>query len=94
MDGTGIPNQVPALKGNRLVTSGDDAALARVVIGGLTGKTSDGRAYPGDMPAFRHALTDGEIASILSFVRQSWGHQAPAVTAPSVRAARQRPSVK
>ena len=75
-DGTGIPGQVPPLKGDALVTHGDGSAMAHVVLNGR-------RAQRGDMPAFKGSLTDGEAAAILSFVRSRWGNRAPVVP-PSV----------
>jgi mono/diheme cytochrome c family protein len=36
------------------------------------------------MPAFRGILDDEEIADVLTYVRNSWGNAAPAVTADQV----------
>jgi mono/diheme cytochrome c family protein len=37
------------------------------------------------MPQYRVQLTDDEIASVLSFVRNAWGNGAPAVAADDVK---------
>ncbi|MBN4678581.1 cytochrome c, partial [Pandoraea nosoerga] len=44
--------------------------------------------YP--MPAHRLALTDAQIADALTFTRNSWGNQAPAVTARDVKTLREQ----
>ncbi len=36
------------------------------------------------MPGFDYRLTDGEVAAVVTFVRNSWGNQAPAVSADQV----------
>jgi mono/diheme cytochrome c family protein len=41
------------------------------------------------MPAFASRLSDEEVATLASFVRQSWGNAAPAVKARSVKAVRE-----
>jgi mono/diheme cytochrome c family protein len=40
------------------------------------------------MPAFDWKLTDGEVAAVASYVRNSWGNTAPAVTADQVHVTR------
>jgi mono/diheme cytochrome c family protein len=36
------------------------------------------------MPQFRQQLSDQDIADVITFIRNGWGNQAPAVTAPQV----------
>jgi mono/diheme cytochrome c family protein len=36
------------------------------------------------MPQFRQQLSDQDIADVVTFIRNGWGNQAPAVTAPQV----------
>jgi mono/diheme cytochrome c family protein len=40
------------------------------------------------MPPYRTLLTDLEIAAVASFIRQSWGNQAGAVTVLNVQRVR------
>ncbi len=70
-DGQGQEGLAPALVGSRWVNGGADA-LVRIVI---NGKTS------GDltMPSLR-ALDDETIASILTYIRRSWGHEAEPIS--------------
>ncbi len=61
--GQGIPGAFPALKGDKIVL-GDKKILAFVV---LTGR--------GGMPAFKDSLSDGELATIMTYVRSAWGNK-------------------
>jgi mono/diheme cytochrome c family protein len=40
------------------------------------------------MPPFKQLLSDGEVAAVATYVRQSWGNQAAAVSALDVHRAR------
>lgn len=40
------------------------------------------------MPAFGWQLTDAQIAAVSTFIRNRWGHAAPALTAGDVHKAR------
>jgi mono/diheme cytochrome c family protein len=68
----------PALLGSKWVL-GRPGLLARIVVGGKEGETL--------MPPLA-ALSDPEVASVLTFVRRAWGHTASAVDAPLVREVR------
>jgi len=68
-NGEGIPGAFPALKASPLVL-GDSAELLRVVLGGR-----------GGMPTFNGALTDAQMAAVVTYIRNEWGNQASAVTA-------------
>ena len=72
--GEGLSGLAPQLLYSRYVL-GAERALARIV---LCGKEREGRV----MPPLR-ALDDESIAGVLTFLRQSWGHNAPPV-APSL----------
>jgi hypothetical protein len=70
------------------------ARLARIVLYGIQGDiTVNGQRYSGNMPAWA-SLRDFEIASVLTYIRNSWGNRAdpddakPGVTIAGVAAAR------
>ena len=42
----------------------------------------------GSMPAYAEKLSDQEIADVATYIRNSWGNAAPAVTAAQVARAR------
>jgi len=88
-DGRGQPGQYPALAGSEWV-NGPDYRLARIVLHGLTGPvTVRGQTYNGNMPPHGEKLSDMQIAAILTYLRQAWGHQAGAVAVEVVTAVRQ-----
>jgi cbb3-type cytochrome c oxidase subunit III len=86
-NGTGQPGIFPSLAANPYV-SGDKKRVIHTVKFGLTGKiVAKGVKYDGTMPAWTGALTDAQIADVLTYIRSAWGNKGSAVTAPEVRAA-------
>ncbi len=81
-NGKGLPDSgFPPLAGTPWVT-GDSERLVKLTLKGLLGPIEvKGRKYPGQVPMtpFEHMLDDEEIASVLTFVRNSFGNKAPAV---------------
>jgi mono/diheme cytochrome c family protein len=70
--GRGIPGAFPALAGNGFV-QGPSAEVATVLLKGR-----------GGMPDFSASLADQDIASVLSYVRGSWGNHAAPLQADEV----------
>jgi nitrite reductase (NO-forming) len=85
--GTGVPGAFPPLAGDPVV-NGPAAAHLDVVLNGLHGKTINGVAYAGVMPPWGAAMSDADIASVVSYERTSWGNHGSAVSASDVAAAR------
>lgn len=80
-NGQGTPGAYPPLAGNRAVTMDNPANVIQAVrLGGFLPATA-GNPRPYGMPPFGHLLDDEEIAAVLSYVRGSWGNDAPLVTA-------------
>lgn len=80
--GAGVPGQFPPLAGSEIVLGGTEQ-LARIVLHGLTGPvTVKGAAYntPGGMPPQGMSFSDGDIANVLTYIRNSWGNEASMVT--------------
>ena len=78
--GEGVPNAYPALAGNRAVTMPQTANLVQIVLNGGYAPATKGNPRPYGMPPFVLVLNDAEIAVLLTHIRQSWGHQAAALT--------------
>jgi mono/diheme cytochrome c family protein len=85
-DASGVPNMNPPLIKTKQVL-GDKTALIKIVLNGLSGVAIDGDSYNGVMAAHPD-LTDQEIADVLTYVRNSFGNKATAVTAAQVKAVR------
>tara|TARA_B100001123_G_scaffold449444_1_gene614861 strand:- start:1834 stop:2493 length:660 start_codon:yes stop_codon:yes gene_type:complete len=81
-------NQFPPLAESEWVIK-DPALLARIVLHGLQGPIEvKGKEYQSIMAPLGIALSDDDIANVLTYVRQSFGNSADAVDASVVAAAR------
>jgi mono/diheme cytochrome c family protein len=59
----------------------DAGVLARIVLHGVQGPIRvKGKTYVNEMPPLGEQLSDAEIASVLSYVRSSWGNSGGPVT--------------
>jgi alcohol dehydrogenase (quinone), cytochrome c subunit len=77
--GKGYADTFPALAGNPVVNAGDPSSLIHIVLTGGTIPSTKVEPTHFTMPPFHARLTDQEIADLLSFIRSSWGNNAPAV---------------
>ena len=78
--GRGVPQAYPALAGNRAVTMAQSANLVQIVLNGGYAPATAGNPRPFGMPPFVLELSDGDIAAVLTHIRQSWGNRAGVVT--------------
>lgn len=84
--GTGIPGAFPPLAGSDYLAADKDRAIG-VVINGLQGEvTVNGNKYNGVMPGVR--LSDSQVASVLTYVMNSWNNNFGEVSAIEVTAKR------
>jgi mono/diheme cytochrome c family protein len=87
-DGKGLTaSGFPPLAGANWVT-GSEERLVKLVLKGLYGPIEvSGKKYPGQVPMtpFEGMLNDEEIAAVLTYVRNSFGNKAPAVSAQKVK---------
>lgn len=87
--GMGQPGAFPPLAGNPVVT-GDPLKVAHIIKYGLKGVLLvNGKSYNGEMPAWKGTLNDGQIASVETYIRSSWGNHASAITTAQVTAVKQ-----
>jgi len=82
--GEGAPMAYPALAGNRGVTMDSPANLVRIVVYGGYLPATAGYPRPYGMQPFSYQLDDNEIATILTYIRGSWGNDALPVSALQV----------
>jgi len=85
--GQGVPGAFPPLAGSEWVTAENAAVAIRVVLHGLQGAvTVKHQRFNGAMPAYGtgQAMSDAEVAAVLTYVRSAWGNSAGAVTADDV----------
>lgn len=83
-EGQGATGAVPALAGNRAVTTSSPTNLIRIVLDGGFPPATAGNPRPYGMPPFAQSLGDEEIAALATYLRNAWGNRAAAVTAIDV----------
>ncbi len=77
----------PPLMGTSYVL-GDKEKLIVIVLDGLKNVDIDDETYNNPMPALGSVLKDQQIADVLTYVRNSFGNKASAVTVEEVKAVR------
>jgi mono/diheme cytochrome c family protein len=86
-DGGGVQNMNPPLIKTKFVL-GDKTILVQVVLNGMKGEVDiDGNTYHNVMAPHKD-LSDQQIADVLTYIRNSFGNKAKAVTAAEVKAIR------
>jgi glucose/arabinose dehydrogenase/mono/diheme cytochrome c family protein len=96
-DGGGLTaSGFPPLRGTPWVT-GSSERLIKLVLKGLLGPINvAGREYPGQVPMtpFEGMLNDTEVAAVLTYVRNSFGNQASAISPELVKQIREEVTSK
>src|SRR4051794_23397036 len=83
-DGGGVPKMNPPLIKTSYVT-GDKKKLVQWVLKGSTENILiDGKSYSNNMPPQAY-LKDDEIADVLTYIRNSFGNKASAITPAEVK---------
>ncbi|MRG44897.1 c-type cytochrome [Chitinophaga sp. SYP-B3965] len=93
-DGEGIQSLAPPLNHSEIVT-GKKERLIAIVLYGLTGPVEvNGKAYKlaADMPGIGSSdeFSNGDIAQLMSYIRNAWGNKAEKVTEKDVLAIREK----
>lgn len=96
-DGDGIQSLAPPLNHSEIVTGRKERLIA-IVLYGLTGPVEvNGKVYKapeisGDMPGIIHndEFSDGDIAQLMSFIRNAWGNKAEKVTEKDILKVKQQ----
>jgi mono/diheme cytochrome c family protein len=90
-DGKGLSaSGFPSLAGTKWVL-GSEERLIKLTLKGLQGQMEIlGKHYPGGVPMtpFAGLLSDEEVAAVLTFVRNSFGNKAPAISPDKVKEVR------
>ena len=82
LNGKGLPGKFPALDGEPFVT-GKPAPVIATVLNGLKGQM-------GQMPSWKDKLDDGQVAAVVTYIRQAWSNKAPGVTTGMVSEIRKK----
>lgn len=87
-DGTGISNMIPDLRNNSAINAKNPDSLLNIVLKGTDGPATHANPTGAAMPGFDWKLQDQQIANVLTYIRNSWGNAAQAVSATDVNKAR------
>jgi cytochrome c oxidase cbb3-type subunit 2 len=90
VNGEGLPDLFPPLKGSGVVNKDDAAKHIHVVLYGMQDGRAGGVVYAAAMPPFAATLSDADIADIIDYERSSWGNHGKPVAAAQVAAERSR----
>ena len=90
VDGKGAASTFPQLDRNALVTALSPNGLIVVILDGAEMPSTASRPARLRMPGFGWRLTDEEVATLATFVRQGWSNNAAAVTPSDVAAVRKK----
>lgn len=84
LDGKGIDRLFPSVADSSMVRADDPTTAIRIVLrGGRSVATSSEPTAPG-MPSYGWQLGDEQISAVLTYIRNSWGGAAEAVSADQV----------
>jgi mono/diheme cytochrome c family protein len=84
-DGMGKPNQAPPIAGSEWAT-GSPNRMIRIPLVGLSGPLEvKGQQWNLAMPAMGAALSDDDLAAVLTYMRQSWGNKASEISPEQVK---------
>jgi mono/diheme cytochrome c family protein len=88
VNGKGAGETFPALDGNSLVTAKSAKGLISVILHGAELPSTEQRPMKLRMQGYDDRLSDEEVATLATFLRDGWHNKAPAVTAAEVKAVR------
>jgi len=74
----------PPLAGNAAVRQVRPDSIVRMVLAGGRAAATPGAPTGPGMPSFGWRLTDDQVSNILTYVRNNWGNQAPAISPETV----------
>lgn len=87
-DGKGSGTAWPALAGNPTVTAPSPVNAIRMVLDGGYAPATAANPRPHGMPPFGQVLNDNDISMLVTYIRNSWGNEAGAVSGLEVKRAR------
>lgn len=79
LDGKGAPEVYPALAGNSMVFADDPSSLIQVTLAGGRMPSTPEHSMAFTMRGFAH-LSNADLAELMTFIRNSWGNHASAVS--------------
>ncbi len=88
-DGMGKPGQAPPLAGSEWVNTQGFNRITSIPLVGLTGSFQvEGKGWNLSMAPMGAALSDADLAAVLTYIRTSWGNKGGDVTPDDVKSVR------
>jgi mono/diheme cytochrome c family protein len=85
-DGLGKPGQAPPLAGSEWVDAKGFHRLAHIPLLGVNGPIKvNGKEWSLSMAAMGAALSDDDLAGVLTYIRSAWGNKAGPVTGDDIK---------
>jgi mono/diheme cytochrome c family protein len=94
LKGVGQARTFAPLAGNAVVQQSDPTGITRLILAGSRTAPTATRPAALSMPSFAWKLNDRQIADVSTYVRNSWGNQAQAVTPGKVAEMRRKLGLK
>lgn len=82
--GTGVPRLIPSLVGSGAVQADDSTTLVNVILRGARAVATDLAPTGPAMPGLGWRLTNEEVASVSTYVRNAWGNSGAPVAPATV----------
>jgi mono/diheme cytochrome c family protein len=86
--GEGVPGIYPPLAGNQAILMRNPVNAIRMVLNGGFAPSTQGNPRPYGMPPFAYALSDDDVAAVVTYIRGAWGNQAGPVASVEVASGR------
>jgi mono/diheme cytochrome c family protein len=84
LDGKGITELFPSIADSSMVRSDDATTSIRIVLRGARSVGTKAQPTASGMPSYGRQLDDDQIAAVLTYMRNSWGGAAGAITSEQV----------
>ena len=90
-NGSGVPGMQPALTGNAVVAGDPDRLINLLLRGPAAVLPADREKFNNVMPPYGAAFNDGELASLVNYLRRNFAPGTIRVTGAQVAAQRAKP---
>jgi mono/diheme cytochrome c family protein len=80
LDGKGIDRLFPAVANSSMARADDPTSVVRIVLRGARSVSTEKEPTAPGMPSYGWQLNDSQVADVLTYIRNSWGNAAPAVS--------------
>src|SRR6202034_1779117 len=89
LDGHGVPQLFPSVADSSMARSNDPTTSIRIVLRGARSVATASEPTGPGMPSYGWQLSDEQVAAVLTYIRNTWGGAASAVSSDAVKKARE-----